>query len=119
MHSDAAGEGVVNGDPLDVGGGIVAPLLIHVSIHVEVDGVMAHQLLPHVLHLHPINVDSLEPVFYLGITVNTIIPISALEGSRADVTKVNRNCAGGVCLGALCARLFLKLLPVLMLWLRN
>lgn len=49
MDGYAAGEGVVDGQIADRGGGIIASPLIHISVHVEVDGIVSQCLLPHVL----------------------------------------------------------------------
>lgn len=48
MDSDAAGEGVVDGDILHVRWRVVASFLVHVSSHMEVNGIVPHCLLAHV-----------------------------------------------------------------------
>ena len=53
MDGDAAGEGVMYGESVDVGGLPVAPPLVHIPAHVEVERVAAFlALLAHVLQLH-------------------------------------------------------------------
>lgn len=53
MDGDTAGEGVVDGHGVHVGGGRVAAALVHVSAAVEVQRVTALLLLlAHVLELH-------------------------------------------------------------------
>lgn len=66
VDGDAAGERVVDGQAPDVRGWVVASLLIHISRQVEVDWVLTHQLLPHVLQLHALQVCRLEPQRKLG-----------------------------------------------------
>lgn len=53
VDGDAAGEGVVNGEPVHVGGLRVATPLVDVPAHVEVKGVATRlALLAQVLQLH-------------------------------------------------------------------
>lgn len=66
MDGDAAREGVVDGEVPDVRGWVVAALLVHIPSQVEVDGVLAHQLLPHVLQLHALQMRRREPQRELG-----------------------------------------------------
>ena len=66
MHSDTAGEGVVDGQIADGGGGIVASLLVHVSVHMEVDRVVTHRLLTHVLQLYTGHMHRLKATLHLG-----------------------------------------------------
>lgn len=61
MDSDAAGECVVNGEVPDVRRWVIAPLFIQISSQVEVNWVLAHQLLPHVLQLHTLQVGCFKP----------------------------------------------------------
>lgn len=61
MDSDAAGECVMNGKVPDVGRGVIASLFIQISSQVEVNWVLAHQLLPHVLQLHALQVGCFKP----------------------------------------------------------
>lgn len=49
MDCDAAGEGVVDGAFLHIRWGVVASFLIHISCHMEMNWVMPHCLLAHVL----------------------------------------------------------------------
>lgn len=60
VHRDAARERVVDGELADVRGRVVASLLVHVARQVEVDGVLPHQLLPHVPQLHALQVRGLK-----------------------------------------------------------
>lgn len=60
MDCDAAGEGVVDGGVLHIGWRVVASLLIHISSHMEMNGVMPHCLLAHVLQFQTFNVGSLK-----------------------------------------------------------
>lgn len=66
VHGDAAREGVVDGQLADVGGRVVAALLVQVPRQVEVNRVLAHQLLPHVPQLHALQVCRLETQCKLG-----------------------------------------------------
>ncbi|TNN50012.1 hypothetical protein EYF80_039820 [Liparis tanakae] len=53
VDGEAAGEGVVYGEPVHVGGLPVVSPLVHIPAHVEVEGVVASlRLLAHVLQLH-------------------------------------------------------------------
>lgn len=53
MDGEAAGKGVVNGKSVHIGGLPVAPLLVNIPTHVEVEGVATFlTLLAHVLQLH-------------------------------------------------------------------
>lgn len=60
MHGDAARERVVDGELPDVGGRVVASPSVHVARQVEVNGVLPHQLLPHVLQLYALQVGRLK-----------------------------------------------------------
>ena len=66
MDSDTARERVVDGQVPDVRGRVVASPLVHVACQVEVDRVLAHQLLAHVLQLDALQVGRLEPQRELG-----------------------------------------------------
>lgn len=65
MDGDAAGEGVVDGHVTDIGWRAVPSSLIHISIHVEMNGVVTHSLLAHVLELHPGYMNRPEPPLHL------------------------------------------------------
>ncbi len=53
VDGEAAGEGVVYGESVHIGGLPVASPLVHIPAHVEVEGVAASlALLAHVLQLH-------------------------------------------------------------------
>lgn len=60
VHGDTARKRVVDGELPDVGGWIVASLGVHITCQVEVDGVLPHQLLPHVLQLNAFQVRRLK-----------------------------------------------------------
>lgn len=66
VDGDAAREGVVDGEALDVCGRVVASPFIHIAHQVEVNRVLTHQLLAHVLQLHALHVCGLEPQCKLG-----------------------------------------------------
>lgn len=51
----------MDGEVLDVRGRVVAAPLIHVPCQVEVDRVLTHQLLSHVLQLHALQMCGREP----------------------------------------------------------
>lgn len=61
---------MVNGQISDVGGRVVAPPLVHISVHMEVNRVMSHRLLAHVLQLYPRDMDGPETPFNL-VTADT------------------------------------------------
>lgn len=61
VDGHAAGEGVVDGEVPDGGGRVVASPAVQVPRQVEMDRVLAHQLLPHVLQLHALQVRRREP----------------------------------------------------------
>lgn len=61
MDSDAAGECVMNGEVPDVRRWVIASLFIQISSQVKVNWVLAHQLLPHVLQLHTLQVGCFKP----------------------------------------------------------
>lgn len=61
MDSDAAGECVVDGEVPDVRRRVVASLFIQIPGQVEVNWILAHQLLPHVLQLHALHVGCFKP----------------------------------------------------------
>lgn len=61
VDSDAAGECVVDGEVPDVRRWVIASLFIQISSQVEVNWVLAHQLLPHVLQLHTLQVGCFKP----------------------------------------------------------
>lgn len=56
----------MDGEVPDVRGWVVAAPLVHVPGQVEVDRVLAHQLLPHVLQLHALQMRRPEPQRKLG-----------------------------------------------------
>lgn len=66
-----ARKGVVDGQTVDRGGGIIASSLIHISVHVEVDWIVSQCLLPHVLQLHPRYMDCPEAPLHLIMTADT------------------------------------------------
>ena len=66
MDGDTAREGVVDGQVPDVCGRVVAALFIHITGQVEVNRVLAHQLLPHVLQLHALQMCRLKAQCKLG-----------------------------------------------------
>lgn len=78
VDGHAARKRVVDGQVTYVGGWVVAPALVHVSIHVEVHWVVAHGLLAHVLKLHPLHVHGFESTLHLveGQGITTLIGIS-------------------------------------------
>lgn len=65
MYGDAAGETVMDGQVLHIGGWVVASSLIHISVHVEVHRVVTHRLLSHVHELHPLNVHCFKTMLHL------------------------------------------------------
>lgn len=67
MDGHTAGERVVDGQLAHRSGGVVAALLIHVSIHVEVDGIVSHGLLAHVLQLQPRYMHRSKAVLHLNV----------------------------------------------------
>lgn len=56
---------MVDGEIADEGWGIIASPLIHVSIHMEMDWIVSHCLLAHMLQLHPRNMNGLEAALHL------------------------------------------------------
>lgn len=60
VDGDASGEGVMNGQVFHISWRVVASLLIHIPVHMEVDWVVTHGLLPHVFKLHPFHMHRAE-----------------------------------------------------------
>ena len=80
MDGQAAGERVVDGQIADGGRGVVASPLIHVSVHMEMDWIVSHRLLAHVLQLHPRDMNRPEAPLHLMMTADTFQ--SLLQGEQ-------------------------------------
>lgn len=65
MYGDTAGETVMDGQVLDIGGRVIASSLVHISVHVEVYRVVTQRLLSHVHELHPLDVHCFKTMLHL------------------------------------------------------
>lgn len=76
---------MVDGKIADEGRGPVSSLLIHVSIHMEMDRIVSHCLLAHVLQLHTRNMNCPEASLHLTTTTDQ----SLLQRSGCLINLIN------------------------------